>query len=82
MTRSASPDRRRPVNLTLSPQLVAQAKLYTPNLSAKVEELLADYVLEQAESRQRRQAQADACVDAWNALHDSKGSFADEHSTL
>ena len=67
---------------TLSPQLVAEAKRYTDNLSAKVEELLADYVATQRETRAQRQAQADATAAAWNAFLDSAGSLADEHSTL
>ncbi|HAL37914.1 MAG TPA: hypothetical protein DCP03_07290 [Polaromonas sp.] len=74
--------RKRAVNLTLSEGLVAQAKTYTSNLSATMEELLAAYVAQQQQTRLTRQRQADACAADWNAVHAAAGSFADEHSTL
>jgi antitoxin CcdA len=82
MTSPAPAVRKRPVNLTLSDNLVAQARNYTSNLSATMEELLAAYVVEQQHARAGRQQQADACAADWNAVHDKVGSFADEHSTL
>ena len=74
--------RKRPVNLTLSEDLVAQARSYTDNLSATVESLLEEYVARQQQERMARQQLADACAADWNALHEAIGSFADEHSTL
>lgn len=74
--------RKRAVNLTLNEGLVAQAKSYTSNLSATMEELLAAYVDQQQQARLNRQQQAAAAVSDWNALHASVGSFADEHTTL
>ncbi len=74
--------RKRAVNLTLNEGLVAQAKSYTSNLSATMEELLAAYVHQQQQARRNRQQQATAAVSDWNALHASVGSFADEHTTL
>jgi antitoxin CcdA len=74
--------RKRPVNLTLNEDLVAQAREVTDNLSAVVESLLADYV---AEERQRRAAEADSAhetVALWDRFAEEAGSFADEHSTL
>ena len=74
--------RKRPVNLTLNEDLVAQARALTDNLSAVIESLLADYV---AEEQRRRAAESDAVretVAAWNRFGDEHGSFADEHSTL
>lgn len=81
---SASPlaMRKRAVNLTLNEGLVAQAKTFTNNLSATMEELLVAYVTQQQQILQNRQQQADACSADWNAVHVSAGSFADEHSTL
>ncbi len=73
---------KRPVNLTLNEDLVAQARAVTDNLSALVEALLADYV---AQEQQRRAAAADVVretVAVWNRFADEQGSFADEHSTL
>ena len=75
-------NRKRPVNLTLNESLVAEAKNYTSNLSATMEELLAAYVVEQQQARGGRRQLADACVADWNAVHDKVGSFADGHSTL
>lgn len=74
--------RKRPVNLTLNENLVAQAKTYTSNLSATMETLLAEFVANQQQSRRTQQQLADACVDEWNALNAQFGSFADEHTTL
>lgn len=74
--------RKRPVNLTLNEALVAQAKAYTPNLSATMESLLTEFVAKQQSAERARQHAADACADGWNAVHASVGSFADEHSTL
>jgi antitoxin CcdA len=78
----SSPSRKRPVNLTLSESLVAEAKTYTGNLSATMEALLADYVASQRQAHLSRQQMADACAADWNAVHETIGSFADEHSTL
>lgn len=77
-----APKRKRAVNLTLNEGLVEQAKVYTRNLSATMETLLADYVAQQQQSKVSRQQLANACADDWNAVHASVGSFADEHSTL
>jgi antitoxin CcdA len=79
---SSAPMRKRAVNLTLNEGLVAQAKTYTNNLSATMEELLAAYVAQQQQTRLSRQQQADAVAMDWNAVHAAVGSFADEHSTL
>ena len=74
--------RKRAVNLTLNESLVAQAKTYTSNLSATLEELLADYVAQQQKAQLNRQQSAHAASSECNAVHASLGSFADEHSTL
>lgn len=79
---NGAPMRKRAVNLTLNEGLVAQAKTYTSNLSATMEELLATYVAQQQHTRLTHQQQADAASMDWNAVHASFGSFADEHSTL
>ena len=74
--------RKRAVNLTLNVDLVAQARVYTSNLSATMEALLTDYVAQQQHTKASRQQMTDACAADWNAVHASVGSFADEHSTL
>ena len=73
---------KRPVNLSLNEDLVAQARALTNNLSAEVESLLAAYVQQQ---RQLRDAEAEnlrRSAEAWNAYAGKHGSFADEFSTL
>jgi antitoxin CcdA len=80
-TRVAS-TRKRPVNLTINESLVVQAKAYTNNLSATMESLLAEFVVNQQSAQRNRQRVADACAADWNAVHAAVGSFADEHSTL
>ena len=74
--------RKRAVNLTLNEGLVVQAKTYTSNLSATIEDLLVAYVAQQQQTRLTRQQQADAVSMDWNNVHAAVGSFADEHSTL
>jgi post-segregation antitoxin (ccd killing protein) len=80
-TRVAS-TRKRPVNLTINRALVDQAKAYTNNLSATMEFLLAEFVVNQQSAQRNRQRVADVCAADWNAVHSAVGSFADEHSTL
>jgi post-segregation antitoxin (ccd killing protein) len=82
MTATATSIRKRPVNLTLNGNLVAQAKTYTSNLSATIDSLLAEFVSQQQQAQLGRQQLANACADDWNAVHASVGSFADGHSTL
>ncbi len=74
--------RKRPVNLTLSEDVVASARRYSHNLSATVETLLSAYVQQQERTHQERLRAARACASEWNAVHEATGSFADEHSTL
>ena len=82
MESSVASIRKRPVNLTMNEALVAQAKTYTTNLSATMESLLAEFVVNQQKVRRDRQGAADACVADWNAVHAAVGSFADDHTTL
>lgn len=74
--------RKRPVNLTLSEDLVIEARGLTDNLSGVVESLLSGYV---EDARRQRLAKAKALgttIAAWNEFTTRHGSFADEHSTL
>ena len=74
--------RKRPVNLTLSEDLVEEAKGITDNLSGVVESLLADYVSKERERRSGVVEEARATADLWNDFAERDGSFADDHSTL
>jgi antitoxin CcdA len=73
---------KKPVNLSLNEALVQESRLYCGNLSAKVEEMLQAYVVEQRLAQQTYRQQAQQAVMSWNALHDAAGSYADGHSTL
>ena len=74
--------RKRPVNLTLSEDLVEEAKGVTDNLSGVVETLLAEFVSKERERRSGIAEEARATASLWNEFEERNGSFADEHSTL
>lgn len=74
--------RKRPVNLTLNEDLIAQVKGLTDNLSGVVESLLAGYVDRQRLEQIAKTKAIAATVATWNAFNAKHGSFADEHSTL
>lgn len=54
----------------------------TGNLSAKVEELLADYVTKERDSHSARAMELQRAASEWKTFTDAHGSFADEFSTL
>jgi antitoxin CcdA len=72
--------RKRPVNLTLNEDLIAEARELTDNLSAVVESLLAGFVEQERQKRIAKEKSVAATMAAWNAFNDKHGSFADEHS--
>jgi antitoxin CcdA len=82
MPRYDTAARKRPVNLTLNEDLVAQARELTENLSSVVEGLLADFVERSVQSREQRSRAVAATVDAWNAHGERYGSIADEYTPL
>jgi antitoxin CcdA len=82
MPRYDSSARKRPVNLTLNEDLVAQARGLTDNLSGVVERLLADYVERSGQDRAQRARAVAEAVESWNEYTASHGSLADEHSVL
>lgn len=78
----ASTSRKRPVNLTLSEDLVQEAKGVTDNLSGLVEALLSEFVSKERERRSGVAEEARATTALWNEFEERNGSFADAHSTL
>jgi antitoxin CcdA len=74
--------RKRPVNLTLREDLVAEVKGVTDNLSGVVESLLADFLAKEKQRRMDIAEDARATAALWNQFADRVGAFADEHSTL
>ena len=77
-----SETRKRPVNLTLSEDLVVQVRGLTNNLSGVVESLLTDYVAHERQQRIAKENTADATTAMWNTFNAKQGSFADEYSSL
>jgi len=73
---------RRPVNLSLNTDLLAQVREVTPNLSATVETLLGDYLQSARQQREDEQRKLDGVIDAVNDLHVRHGFLSDEFSTL
>jgi antitoxin CcdA len=82
ISRSSKRTTKRPVNLTLSDDLVRQARNLTPNLSAVVEMLLAGYVQQHGQTLAARRKEADEMAQVLNEFNDLHGSFADEHCTF
>jgi antitoxin CcdA len=81
-TRYNSTARKRPVNLTLSEDLVDQAKAMTDNLSGVVETLLSDFVEQEHKHRLAKAKTIEVTVAAWNDFNTKIGSFSDEYSSL
>lgn len=73
---------RRPVNLSLNTDLLAQIREVTPNLSATVETLLGDYLQAARQQHEDEQRRLDGVIDAVNELHAQHGFLSDEFSTL
>lgn len=74
--------RKRPVNLSLNEDLVAQARALTDNLSAEIELLLAAYIEKHQQLRDSEAGRLRRSALAWARYAEKHGSFADEFSTL
>lgn len=73
---------KRAFNLYLNEELVSAVRALTPNLSAQVELLLADFLAAERDRRYDADATLGRALADWNGFADMAGSFADEHSTL
>lgn len=73
---------KKPVNMTLSEDLVREARLLTRNLSETVETLLADYVEAERLRRAERQRQLDTSLRLIKAHQEEHGLWGEEFSTL
>lgn len=73
---------KRPVNLSLNEDRVAQARDVTSNLSEVIETLLADFVSKERARRDAHSKALKAAALTWNSFGEKHGSFTDEHSTL
>ena len=74
--------RKRPVNLTLSEDLVGKAKLMTDNLSGVVESLLTEFVERESRERLAKTKIVEVTIATWNAFNMESGSITDEYSSL
>ena len=74
--------RKRAVNLTLSEDLVQEAKVMTDNLSGVVESLLSEFVVQERKQRLAKSKALEATIVMWNEFNAKSGSIADEYSSL
>lgn len=73
---------KQPVNMTLSEDLVREARSLTPNLSHTVEQLLADCVEAQQKQRAEKERLIDKTIEMANAHYEEHGLWGEEFSTL
>jgi antitoxin CcdA len=69
---------RRPVNLSLNTDLLAEVRKLTPNLSATVETLLEDYLQKESAQRQSEQNKLNEVIDAMNDYHSRHGFLSEQ----
>jgi len=72
---------KKPVNMTLSEDLVRDARALTANLSETVERLLAGFVETERRNSIERQQRVDATIAMLNELYDRHGGL-EEFSQL
>jgi antitoxin CcdA len=73
---------KRPLNLSLNVDLVAQARELTSNRSAQVETLLAEFVAQRKGVLEQNKRELQRAAEGWNTFVHEHGSFSDEFSTL
>lgn len=73
---------KKPVNMTLSEDLVRDARRLTRNLSETVETLLADYVEAERRKHADREQQIDESIRLIQAHQEEFGLWGEEFSTL
>jgi antitoxin CcdA len=73
---------KRSVNMTLSEDLVGDARALTANLSDTVEKLLSDYVEAQQNKRNERERLTDESIRLIQGHQEEFGLWGEEFSTL
>jgi antitoxin CcdA len=73
---------KKPVNLTLSAELVREVRKLTPNLSETVEGLLEAYIAGQRAKQVEQQSGLQAAIAWANELHDTQGLPGEDFSPL
>jgi post-segregation antitoxin (ccd killing protein) len=73
---------KKPVNMTLSEDLVREARRLTRNLSDTVEQLLCNFVEQERKRQADQEHRIDATIKAFNEHDEKYGVWGDEYSTL
>ncbi len=73
---------KRPVNMTLSEDLVRDARSLTTNLSETVEKLLSEYIDAQRQKREEKERLIDESIRIIQAHQEEFGLWGEEFSTL
>ncbi len=73
---------KKPVNMTLSEDLVREARRLTNNLSETVEALLAAHVAAEMDKRDDKERRIDETIRALNEHETRYGTWGEEYSTL
>ena len=73
---------KRAVNVSLNEDLVRQARRFTRNLSATLEDLLAAFVDQEERRRRDDDVRLGGLLDRVNRFHAEAGFLSDEFSTL
>ncbi len=73
---------KKPVNMTLSEDLMREARLLTGNLSETVERLLAEFISSERIKRDEKECRIDATIAMLNDLYDRHGGLGEEFSSL
>jgi antitoxin CcdA len=73
---------KKPVNMTLSEDLVREARTLTGNLSETVEQLLAEFIQAARSRNAEKEQRIDATIAMLNELYDKDGGLGEEFSLL
>jgi antitoxin CcdA len=73
---------KRPVNMTLSEDLVIEARKLTGNLSETVERLLAEFIASERTKDNKKERRIDVTIAMLNDLYDRHGGLGEEFSPL
>jgi antitoxin CcdA len=73
---------KKAVNMTLSEDLVLEARRHTQNLSETVEQLLGEYIEAERARHNEKERRISATVAMLNAMYDKDGGLGEEFSPL
>jgi antitoxin CcdA len=73
---------KKPVNMSLSADLVREARALTPNLSETVEALLAGFVAAERQKRADKERRLDEAIAYFNQHYDQHGPIGEEFNPL